>query len=415
MSEKKSKSKSKGGGGKIILTLLVIFVVVPAIATAALYFLFPSFKSMTNSVLMNVPGPVGAYFSAMPTEQEVTDQINGIAEYLLKVEVSRAVDKLALIKKDNANMYDSIIRTMLRINPNATKGIVEALRANSLSKDTATATLEQIKKEQDADYSKKAKFLEGLTVNTAVEEVNFLVGNSINGFREVAKTLNYMDPIIAAKIMEKAPSDIFKKIINAMDPEKGALVRTEMTNRKTSLQSLGNTAQILSSQDITKLVTTLGNINTYKMDELAIIFINLGPIKAGKVLSGVQDDKFVNEVISAIKTKRVEDTGKDEITKDILKTLKIYKQFDDNVNGLVTIYEKMKTDTVAANIQTMMKNNTSPKTYTLDNGENIVITDEDLALAILSKFSKKKIGDILSVVDNALSSELTRKLALPKN
>lgn len=413
MSEK--KSKSKGGGGKVILTLLVIFVIVPAVASTALYFLFPSFKSMANSVLINVPGPVGAHFSAMPTEQEVMDQINGIAEYLLKVDVSRAVDKLALIKKDDANMYDSIVRTMLRINPNATKGIVEALRANSLSKDTATATLEQIKKDQDADYSKKAKFLEGLSVNTAVEEVNFLVGNSINGFREVAKTLNYMDPIIAAKIMEKVPSDIFKKIINAMDSEKGALVRTEMTNRKTSLQSLGNTAQILSSQDITKLVTTLGNVNTYKMDELAIIFINLGPIKAGKVLSGVQDDKFVNEVISAIKTKRVEDTGKDEITKDILKTLKIYKQFDDNVNGLVTIYEKMKTETVAANIQTMMKNNSSPKTYTLDNGENIVITDEDLALAILSKFSKKKIGDILSVVDNALSSELTRKLALPKN
>ena len=107
--------------------------------------------------------------------------------------------------------------------------------------------------------------------------------------------------------------------------------------------------------------------------------------------------------------------GKDEITKDILKTLKIYKEFDDNVNELVTIYEKMKTDVVAVNIQTMMKNNSSPKIYTLDNGENIVITDEDLALAILSKFSNKKIGDILTTVDNALSSELTRKLALPKN
>lgn len=410
-----AEKKKKGGGGKVLLTLLIIFIVVPLIAAGATYFLYPPFKAAANNVLSNLPGPVGSYFSNMPTEQETSDKINSISEYLLKVDTDRAVDKLSLIKKDDGAMYDSIVKTMLRINPNATKGIIEALRANNLTNDAASSTLEQIKKEQEEDYTKKAKFLEGLSINTAVEEVNFLVSNSVNGYREVAKTLDFMDPIIAAKIMEKLPPDIFKKINLAMTEEKAALVRTEMTNRKTNIQSLGNTAQILSSQDVTKLVDTLGNTNTYKMDELAIIFINLGPVKAGKVLSGVEDDKFVNEVISAIKEKRIEDTGKDEITKDILKTLKIYKEFDDNVNELVTVYDKMKTDVVAVNITTLMKNNSSPKTYTLDNGENIVITDEDLALAILSKFSQKKIGDILSAVDDALSSELTRKLALPKN
>lgn len=410
-----SEKKKKGGAGKIIFTLLIILIVVPLLSSAALYFLFPSFKASANSMLSSFPGPVGTYFSSIPTEQEVNEKINGIAEYLLKVDIDRAVDKLSLIKKDDSNMYDSIVRTMLRINPNETKTIVEALRTSSLSKDVAASTLDQIQKEQQEDYTKKAKFLEGLSVNTAVEEVKFLVGNSVNGYREVAKTLEFMDPILAAKVMEKIEPDIFKKVINAMNEEKAAMIRTEITNRKTNLLSLGNTAQILSSQDMTKLVDVLGNTNTYKIEELAVIFINLGPVKSGKVLSGVSDDKFVNEVISAIKTKRVEDTGKDEITKDILKTLKIYKEFDDNVNELVIIYEKMKTDKVAANIQLMMKNNSSPKTYTLENGENIVITDEDLALNILSKFSNKKIGDILSAVDNPLSSELTRKLALPKN
>lgn len=410
-----AEKKKKGGGGKVVLTLLIIFLIVPLLAVSATYFLYAPFKSAANNVLSNLPGPAGSYFANMPTEQETSDKINSIAEYLLKVDTSRAVDKLSLIKKDDANMYDSIIKTMLRINPNSTKGIIEALRASSLTNDAASSTLEQIKKEQEEDYTKKAKFLEGLSVNTAIEEVNFLVTNSVNGYREVAKTMDYMDPIAAAKIMEKLAPDVFKKINLAMTEDKAALVRTEMTNRKASIQSLGNTAQILSSQEISKLVDTLGNTNTYKMDELAIIYINLGPVKAGKVLSGVEDDKFVNEVISAIKAKRIEDTGKDEITKDILKTLKIYKEFDDNVNELVTVYDKMKTDVVALNIQTLMKNNSSPKTYTLDNGENIVITDEDLALAILSKFSQKKIGDILSAVDNALSSELTRKLAMPKN
>ncbi len=408
-------AEKKKGGGKIALTLLIAFVIVPLLGLTATYFVYQPFKAATNSTLAKLPGPVGTYFGSQPTQQETNQKISDIADYLLKVEVARAVDKLALIKKSDTKMYDDIIKTMLRINPNQTKAIIEALRANSLTKDPASATLSQIQKEQQDDYTKKAKFYEGLSVNTAVEEVNFQVDNSVNGYREVARAMNFMDPIAAAKIMEKLSPDVFKKIVLAMEEDKAATVRTEMTNRKEKIQSLGSTAQILSGKDTAQLVTILGNTNTYKTDELATIFINLGPIKSGQVLSGVADDKFVNEVISTIKTKRIEDTGKDDITKDILKTLKIYKEFDDNVNGLVTVYEKMKTDTVAANIKTMMKNSSTPKTYTLDNGENIVITDEDLALAILSKFNQKKVSDILSAVDSSLSSELTRKLALPKN
>lgn len=407
--------KKKGGGGKIALTLLIIFVIVPLLAAAGTYFLYPPFKAAANGVLGNMPGPVGAYFSNMPTEQETADKINSISTYLLKVDESRAVDKLALIKKDDAAMYDNIIKNMLRINPNQTKSIIEALRASSLTNDAASNTLTQIQKDQEDAYTKEAKFLEGLSVNTAVEEVNFLVNNSVNGYRDVANAVNYMDPVIAARIMEKLSPDVFKKINLAMNEEKAAVVRTEMTNRKTNIQSLSNTAQILSAKDASKLVDTLGNTNTYKTDELAIIFINLGPVKTGQVLAGVADDKFVNDVISAIKAKRVEDSGKDDMTKDILKSLKIYKEFDDNVNELVSVYQKMKVDKVATNIQTLMKNNSSPKTYTLDNGENIVITDEDLALAILSKFDQKRVSDILTAVDDTLSSDLTRKLALPKN
>lgn len=407
--------KKKGGGGKIGLTLFIIFVLVPLLAAVGTYFLYPPFKVTANNILSNLPGPAGAYFSNMPTPQETADKINSISEYLLKVDESRAVDKLALIKKDDAAMYDNIIKNMLRINPNQTKAIIEALRASSLANDTASNTLTQIQKDQEDAYTKEAKFLEGLSVNTAVEEVNFLVGNSVNGYRDVANAMNFMDPVAAARIMEKLSPDVFKKINLAMNEEKAAVVRTEMTNRKTNIQSLSNTAQILSGKDSSKLVDTLGNTNTYKTDELAIIFINLGPIKTGQVLAGVSDDKFVNDVISAIKTKRIEDTGKDDMTKDILKSLKIYKEFDDNVNELVSVYQKMKVDKVATNIQTLMKNNSNPKTYTLDNGENIVITDEDLALAILSKFDQKRVSDILTAVDDALSSDLTRKLALPKN
>jgi Mg/Co/Ni transporter MgtE len=59
--------------------------------------------------------------------------------------------------------------------------------------------------------------------------------------------------------------------------------------------------------------------------------------------------------------------------------------------------------------------NASPsQVYTLDNGEIISISDEDLIMQILKSFPQDKIAAILSSLDQTLSSELTRKLTLPK-
>lgn len=407
MTEKKKK-------GNALIPTLIVLIVIPSIVTAGAYFLFPSFKQMINSALTILPGPAGVYFSSMPTELETNEKIKSIAEYMLKVEQNRSVDKLILIKKDNPDMYDQILRTMLRINPNQTKMIMEQIRANTLSKDSFANTLDQIQKEQAEDYKKQSTFLEGLSTATALEEVKFLMTSSVNGYKDVARTMELMDPIIASKIVEKLDKDLYKKLIFEMKPDLAAKVRTEITNRTNYQQELKNAAQIYASQEIDKLVTIIGNTNTYKIEELANIYYDLGAVKAGKVLAKVKEDQFINDLTSALRTKVINENGKDNITKDLLKSLKIYRDFDDNVNELVTIYEKMQTTTVAEVIKSMMRNSSEPKVYALGNGENIVITDEELALAIMNKFSKKKVGEILSTLDSTLSSEMTRKLALPQ-
>lgn len=406
-----SEKKKKGG---LLVPLLIIFVVIPGIVMAGAYFLFPSIKQTVNGALSNLPGPVGTYFLSQPTAEETDAKIKQIAEYMLKVEQNRAVDKMIIIKKDNADIYDQVLKTMLRINPNQTKMIMEQIRANTLSKDSFANTLDQINKEQAADFKKEAKFLEGLTTTTALEEVKFLMGASINGYKDVARAMENMDPIIASKIVEKLDKDLYKKLIFEIEPDKAAKIRTEITNRQTHVQDLKNAAQLYASEEIGKLVGIIGNTTTYPMEELANIYYSLGPVKSGKVLAQVKEDAFISDLTKALRDKAVAETGKDNITKDMLKSLKIFKDFSDNVNELVTVYEKMQTPVVAEVLKSMMRNSSEPKVYKLDNGENIVITDEDLALAIMRKFSKKKVGEILSTLDSTLSSEMTRKLALPQ-
>jgi len=65
-------------------------------------------------------------------------------------------------------------------------------------------------------------------------------------------------------------------------------------------------------------------------------------------------------------------------------------------------------------VKNMLLNASPSQVYDLDNGEMISISDEDLILQILKSFPQDKIAVILSSLDQTLSSELTRKLALPK-
>jgi restriction endonuclease S subunit len=66
-------------------------------------------------------------------------------------------------------------------------------------------------------------------------------------------------------------------------------------------------------------------------------------------------------------------------------------------------------------VKNMLLNASPSKVYELNNGEFITISDEDLILEILTSFPQDKIAAILSSLDQTLSSELTRKLVLPKN
>ncbi len=151
------------------------------------------------------------------------------------------------------------------------------------------------------------------------------------------------------------------------------------------------------------------------MDDLAIIYKNLGAKKAGEILAKSQDEQFVFDLIAKVKANELLENDEDLLTPDILKSLKIFREFDDNVNELIQVYSEMDTNKVVQIVKNMLLNASPSKVYELNNGELITISDEDLILEILTSFPQEKIATILASLDQTLSSELTRKLALPKN
>jgi flagellar motility protein MotE (MotC chaperone) len=409
-----SEEKKKGGGAKTLLILLVILLVIPGLALFGVYKLNDQFRLAANRILAMAPGPVGTYFDSFPTQEESQEQMRQIAEYILDIDVNRAVDKLTILESEDPAAYDNIVKLMLRINPNATKNILEEIRSSNIKKDVVLSTLETINEEKGQEVTDQATYLSDLSLPTAIEEMAYIISGSINGHKELASILDAMDVIQAAKLMEQLDKDDYNQIMGLLPGNKGSLIRAEIANVKVRANELENISDIYQTEDVAKLVDYIGNENTYSMSELAQIYKNLGVVKAGKVLAKLNNDAFVYKLIGTIKEKEILENNEDKITQDMLKSLKIYKEFDDNVIELSNVYAKMSNDKVAEIIKKMIRNSSAPREYDLLNGDQIVITDEELALAIMDNFTQKKIGEILSYLDDTLSSEISRKITLPQ-
>lgn len=409
-----SEEKKKSDNGKTILILLMILIVIPAVALFGVYKLNDPFRLATNRALSGVPGPIGTYFDSFPTQEETQEQMRQIGEYILDIDVNRAVDKLILLENEDPNAYNEIVKIMLRINPNATKNILEEIRSSNVKKDIVLSTLETINEEKGQEVTDQADYLSNLSLPSAIEEMSYIISGSINGHKELASIFDVMDVKDAAKLMNQLNKNDYSEVMNLLTANKGSLIRAEIANAKVRVNELESVSQIYKTEEIIKLADLIGNENNYSIDELAQIYKNLGVVKSGQVLAKVNNDEFTYKLIATIKEKEILENNEDKITQDILKSLKIYKEFDDNVIELSNVYAKMSSDKVSEIIKKMIRNSSAPKEYDLENGDKIIITDEELALSILDQFTQKKIGEILSYLDDTLSSEISRKITLPQ-
>jgi flagellar motility protein MotE (MotC chaperone) len=368
---------------------------------------------LAYEVLSGAPGPVGKYFDSFPTEDEKSMQIEQIANYILDIDKSRGIDKLIAIESKDGAVYDSVIKSMLRIDPNNTKDILEEIRKKSLKKDVVISTLEEIDGEKNQELIEQGAYMDSLGVVSAVEEIKKIIEDNISGYKMAADILANMTTDKASKIIGQLSQDDQDKLLFYIPQEKRSEIRETTSSRVRKFKDVESASELLQTEKIDKLVETIGNTNTYSIEELGIIYKNLGIIKAGKVLSKVQDDQFIYSLIEKMKENEILNEGNDFITSDILKSIKIYRQFDDNVNELTKVYLKMGDDKIADIIRRLIRNSSEPQVYRLDSGEFITITDEDLALSLLDNFSEKKVASILSYLDNNLSKDISKKLAFP--
>lgn len=411
--ENNKKEKKKGGAIKAILFLMIFFILIPGAAVFGFYMLNETFQYRVNAAFSDAP-VIGSYFDALPTRAEKDAQIRSIAEYYLEISADRAVDKLILIKGEDTGNYNDIIRVMMQIDPNVTRAVLEKIRDKELKGDAISSTLEEINSERESDLQADADELVSIPLSSVREEMYKVINDGLNGHSKLARILEKMEPTKAYEMLSLLDDVDATQVLDAMEIQSRDAIRQERNTETSTNQKLISMSEIYASKDASELIDTLGNTSTYNVEELSVIFKELGVIKTGQILAAVEDTTLVNNIITQMKNNEVLESGEDLITKDILKTLKIYQNFDDNILQLTNIYSTMQSEEVANILKNLITNGALPKNYVLDNGDIITISDEMLAYEVLKHFDDTKIAEIIGYFEDSLASEVSKKLAVPE-
>lgn len=408
------EKKKKGGVIKIILAILIVFVIIPSLVIVGFYFVDDTFMYRVNSALSDAPGPIGPYFENIPTKQEKNDQIKSIAKYYLDISKDIAVDKLLIINNDEKKMYDEIIRSMFQMDPNDTKIIIDEIRERQVKGGAVENALLEITEDRNAELAVIASDLENTPFSNLREALYEIINDGLNGESELAKILEQMDSVKAFEILSLLDDIDKENVMDSMTDQAKSAMKDVINKDISNTQKLISTSEIYASKSAEELIDILGNTSTYSIEDLAIIFKEIGVLKTGKILAKVDDDNFITNVISQMKNNEVLIDGNLNISKDILKTLNIYKEFDDNILQLTNVCLSMSSDDISGILKTFLTNGALPQVYVLESGEVIEITDEELALRVLKNFDDKRIAEILSFYEGSLASEIFKKLTVPE-
>lgn len=404
-------SKGKKILGAIILILIIILL--PVIIFGSIYFLNEDFQLEANRILRDAPGFVGDYFEKMPTENEKQTQIMEIAMYMLDIDKIRAVDKLEKIKVEDSGLYDNIIKYMLRDNPNRTKDILDIVRSHEMNKDLVASTIDEIKDEIDEGLKDDANELINLTLPIAKEKMEDIINSSINGHLLLSEILKNLEDENIAKLIDVLEDQDFNLVLNKFSKDKQQKIRKILSNKRSKKNDLNSIVEIYKTKSAETLATTLVPDGEYSTEELVYIYERLGPKLAGQVLSKVRNDEFNVLLTSKIKENQILKNGEDNLTKDILKSLKLFTEYDDNINELTDIYMTMDSQKVASALEEMMRSSLLPEKYEVGD-EEIRISDEDIAIEILNKFNENKKGEIIQFMSDAMVSQVSKKLSVPR-
>lgn len=411
-----NKEKKKTNVFIAILLILVIILGAPLAALTFTYFISEEFQYLTNEFMSEFPLGVGRYFANLPTREEKEKIKLQIAKHYVLMDIDRIVDKLTIIRKEDQQLFNDLLVIMNGMNSRKMQEVNEILRSRVLEGNILQRTLKEIHNEEIAYVDEIIKHITSLPISAAVAEIEkMVVGGKLTNeqldlfFRTLdsqvaAKYLIYLDDKTTFNIMRNLPStnrNEFEKIIASID------------KKHKNLQEI---ADIYAKGSISEAVNDLTNIEKYNINELAVIFLQMGVKDAAEILVHAADNEFILSLVEAINEREILNSLRDEESKSFSKSLvpaiDAFRNYEIRLNELSQIYEEMEVAEVADLMSRMLRRNQIFKQVELPNGERVSFTEEQLVIDILNNFKHNLIASILGELDTREAVELSQKLII---
>ncbi|KPU28217.1 hypothetical protein TR13x_02450 [Caloranaerobacter sp. TR13] len=410
-------TKEKKSGNKVISIVIVIFLIltIPIGVLAAIYYNVDSFRILVNNQLKNAPGFVGEYFSRYPTEEEIKAKKIFLVEYLNKIDTNNAADKLYIIKKDDKELYNDIIKLMNSRYPDKTTNIVKLIREIELRKNLLFSLYDEIQKEEQDNIKKEAERLQKMDNYLALKEIKEKINSNTDEQNRVAYIISTMNEKKAADIIFYLNDDEKKLILSkllSINKDKMYTLRSYLLEKEKSYEEFKNLAKIYEGKNSYEAYKILGNTEKYSSSDLAKIYMNLSLEKAADILKYSQDKDFVEELFYNIRREELLTGSKENITIKLSRIIDYIKEYEEKLNNLVLIYEKMDAKDIANIIEKLIVNDKELTALKIDSNNYYSVSDSKLAIDILRKLKKSTVSEVLKNLNNRKAVEITRKLAL---
>lgn len=389
--------------------LFIVFVLLPLGLVAGLYFNNKNFKSRVNKALSSLPGSAGEYFKNYPTEHEREAKIKYLASYYSGLDSDVAADKIYIVKKDDENLYVDLIREMNAISSPKTEEVVLKVRNLELRKDLLYSIYETAKEEEHDDYIAQVARIDRQDPLTNLREMERSYSDE-----SFVKILQGVKDEKLAEALYYADSDLKFQVLDKLDRNKKTRVDRLIFDKEVENNKLIDIARLYDTKPVDEAIEAIGSSDNYSIDKLATIYRNMSVLASAKVLSEIEDDKFVEELFEAIILQEKLSKKDLSITKDISQAMEFLTDYKFKINEMVLVFEKMNPSNVAKLAEEMMDRDNVITLLELSSYEKYELSDSVIIVDIFQDMKKQTLAKVFDSMDTKKAAKMTQLLSKPK-
>ncbi|MBW4828683.1 MAG: hypothetical protein KZY61_05965 [Clostridiaceae bacterium] len=393
--------------------LIIALVLIPIVLGPLLYAKNGKVKNTTNLIIGKVVDFAKRKFRTSSTNVEKEDKKISLSNYYLSLKNSEAADKLYIVKMNDKELYNDLIRLMNRKSGDKTSEVLKLIRNIELRKDFLSSTYDEIQEEKHVQIKREIETLESIDTLSGIRKVERM-DNEYSDYVEVLPDIiERMENGKASELLFYMDNNIKEKIMAKLDIKKRNDLERIILKKEIKYDKLQDLARSYDSKPIEEVIKEISNEEVYSIEELSYIYMNLSVEKAAEIISRIKEDEFVEELFVYLKREEELRKSNDSKAVEINEAVKFLREYNSKIDELVEVYEKMSPSNVAKITEKMLENTEEVTSLEIDSTPIYEISDSTIIVNVLGKMKKSSLSKIINNMNTKKASQLTQMLASP--